>query len=77
VNEFKPVMGLMSTAGDLVFASHGTRLIALDAASGAELWHFDTGQPIKAAPMTYRLDGRQYVGLAAGALLLTFALPAR
>jgi alcohol dehydrogenase (cytochrome c) len=73
--EFKPVMGLMSTGGELVFASHGTRLVALDAISGAELWQFDTGQPVKAAPISFLVDGRQHVAVVAGGLLLTFSLP--
>jgi alcohol dehydrogenase (cytochrome c) len=74
-NESRPIMGLLSTAGDLVFASHGSSLIALDAASGALLWQFDTGQPIKAAPMSFVVGGRQHVGVAAGSLLLAFSLP--
>lgn len=73
--ERRPPMGLLSTGGQLVFASHDTRLLALDASSGALLWQFDTGQPVRAAPMTYVLDGRQYVAVAAGALLLSFNLP--
>src|SRR5690606_38450009 len=47
----QPIMGLLSTAGGLVFASHATRLVALDAATGAELWRFDTGQSSRAAPI--------------------------
>jgi hypothetical protein len=39
------------------------------------LWHFNTGQPWKAAPMTYTLDGKQYIGVAAGSIIMTFRLP--
>jgi alcohol dehydrogenase (cytochrome c) len=74
-DEFKPIMGLMSTDGGLVFASHSTRLVALDAVTGHELWQFDTGQPIKAAPISFLVEGRQHVAVVAGALLMTFTLP--
>jgi alcohol dehydrogenase (cytochrome c) len=74
-NDHRPARGLLSTGGGLVFASHDTRLVALDAASGAELWQFDTGQPVQAAPISFLVEGRQHVAVAAGALLLTFNLP--
>jgi alcohol dehydrogenase (cytochrome c) len=67
--------GLLSTAGRLVFAGDGETFLALDADSGRELWHFDTGGNIAAAPITYEEAGRQYVAIAAGRGILTFALP--
>ncbi len=67
--------GLLSTAGGLIFAGddQGT-LTALDARDGKALWHFNTGQAISASPMTYMLDGKQYVTIAAGSNVVTFAL---
>jgi alcohol dehydrogenase (cytochrome c) len=48
---------------------------AVDASNGKPLWHFDTNQPWKASPMTYAVRGRQYVAIASGADILSFALP--
>jgi alcohol dehydrogenase (cytochrome c) len=67
--------GLMSTAGGLVFGGDNDVFFALDADTGAELWHFDVGAQIRAAPVTYQLGGRQYVTIAASRSILTFALP--
>jgi alcohol dehydrogenase (cytochrome c) len=69
--------GVMSTAGGLVFYgdSAGGALMAADARTGAVLWHFDTGQSWRAGPMTYAIDGRQYICVAAGSTILAFALP--
>ena len=56
--------GLLTTAGGLAF--HGDLkgwFRALDAKSGKELWKFNTGSGITAAPMTYVLDGKQYVAV--------------
>ena len=39
------------------------------------LWHFEAGTIWKASPMTYKVEGRQYVTIAGGANILTFALP--
>ena len=41
------------------------------------LWHFNTGQPITASPITYSFKGKQYVALAAGSNVLAFALHER
>src|SRR5438093_2426948 len=59
--------GSMVTAGGLVFrgASDGN-LLALDARTGEELWSFQTGFGADAPPMTYEIDGEQYVAIATG-----------
>jgi len=67
--------GLMATAGGLVFYGDGNgAFIAADAKTGKLLWHFNTGQNWKAGPMTYTVDGNQYVGVAAGTSILAFGL---
>ena len=48
---------------------------AVDAKTGKYLWHFEANQPWKASPMTYMVNGRQYVAIASGASILSFALP--
>lgn len=67
--------GLMATAGGLIFYGDGNgAFIAADAKNGKLLWHFNTGQSWKAGPMTYTVDGNQYIGIAAGSTILTFSL---
>jgi alcohol dehydrogenase (cytochrome c) len=67
--------GLMATAGGLVFYGDGARaFVAADASNGKLLWSFNTGERFKAGPMTYAMDGNQYIGLAAGSTILTFSL---
>ena len=73
-----PWGGLMSTAGGLVFS--GTiegDFFAADAASGDVLWRFQTGGRVYANPITYMSEGRQFIAIAAGSGLFTFALPER
>ena len=48
---------------------------AVDARTGRYLWHFETNRPIKASPMTYAIAGKQYIAIASGANILSFALP--
>ena len=67
--------GLLSTEGDLIFG--GTVdgwFFALDAVSGEELWHINVGSRVHSGPMTYAVDGRQYVSIAAGNVVFTFGL---
>lgn len=67
--------GVLSTAGDLVFS--GTPdgyFFALDALTGEERWHFNLGSRVHSAPMSYMVDGKQYVTIAAGNVLFTFGL---
>jgi alcohol dehydrogenase (cytochrome c) len=69
--------GLMSTAGGLIFYGDGSNaFVAADASNGKLLWHFNTGQSWKAGPMTYTVDGRQFIGMAAGSTIMAFALAA-
>jgi len=58
--------GTLATAGGLVFQSVGHDLKALAAANGREVWSYDMGAPSIAAPMTYALDGVQYVAMMLG-----------
>lgn len=68
--------GVLSTAGGLVFTGDAEgNFIAFDARSGKPLWHFQTGSGMIAAPMTFALDGKQYIAIAAGSSLYTFGLP--
>jgi len=68
--------GVLSTAGGLVFYSESSGgFAAVDAKAGRTLWHFETSQSPKASPMTYSVDGRQYVALASGPNIFAFALP--
>ena len=71
----KSTSGLVSTAGNLVFG--GTvkgNFFALDSRNGTELWRLDLGGRVHAAPMTYMVDGKQYVTIAVGSALFTLGL---
>jgi alcohol dehydrogenase (cytochrome c) len=68
--------GTMATAGELVFfGDNAGSFEAADARSGKALWHFNTGQDISASPMSYAIAGKQYVAIAAGSDVFSFALP--
>ncbi|MBE9539317.1 MAG: PQQ-dependent dehydrogenase, methanol/ethanol family [Proteobacteria bacterium] len=59
--------GVVSTAKNLVFQGNGEgNLVAYSADSGRELWSFNAQTGIAAAPITYRVDGEQYVAVLAG-----------
>jgi alcohol dehydrogenase (cytochrome c) len=62
----------------VVFASiRDGNVAALDAKTGKALWHFQTGAAMASAPISYSVDGRQYVAVAAGNFVYGFALPAK
>ena len=68
--------GTMATAGGLVFfGDDAGSFEAVDARSGKSLWHFNTGQDMSASPMSYAVGGKQYVAIAAGSDIFSFALP--
>jgi alcohol dehydrogenase (cytochrome c) len=67
--------GVLSTAGGLVFFGETSGgFAAVDAKTGKYLWHFEANEPWKASPMTYMVDGRQYVAVASGSNILSFAV---
>ncbi len=71
--------GLMSTAGGLVVYGDniGGALIAVDAVTGQRLWRFETQQTWKSSPMTYAIDGMQYIGVVSESTVRAFGLPQR
>jgi alcohol dehydrogenase (cytochrome c) len=49
-------------------------LIALDARTGAQLWRYQTGGSIQNSPISYEVDGKQYVAIAGDSTLFVFGL---
>jgi alcohol dehydrogenase (cytochrome c) len=67
--------GILTTASDLVFTGGREGYFhALDARTGKLLWKASVGGTVAAAPITYQLDGRQYVAIAAGHALFVYGL---
>jgi PQQ-dependent dehydrogenase (methanol/ethanol family) len=64
----RPTSGVTATAGGLVFAGNGAgkELRAHDAKTGEILWRFDAQTAVYAAPITFELDGEQYVAASVG-----------
>ena len=70
--------GLLSTAGKLLFAGDpNANLVALDPATGTPLWHAGLHANITNGPITYELDGTQYLVVGAGDSIYTFAMLAK
>jgi len=67
--------GTVSTAGGvLFFGDDDGQLVAVESKTGRHLWHFQMGQMLTASPITWELDGRQYVTIAAQTDVFTFGL---
>jgi PQQ-dependent dehydrogenase (methanol/ethanol family) len=59
--------GVLATKGDLVFTGTSDGYFkAFHAKTGEELWKFQTGSGIVSSPVTWEMDGEQYVGIASG-----------
>ena len=57
----------LATAGDLLFTGDATgKFFALDTANGKELWSFRTGSGHRGSPISYSVNGRQYVATPSG-----------
>ncbi len=68
--------GVMATAGGVIFGgTNEGNFFALDATTGKPLWDFQTGAGIGANPISFSIDGKQHVAIAAGGALLVFGLP--
>ncbi len=76
IGEGESIAGILTTAGHLLFsADNAGNLLALDPATGKTLWHLNAGGALDASPMTYELEGRQYVILPVQDVVYAFALP--
>jgi len=70
------IAGILTTAGHLLFtADNSGNLLALDPATGKTLWHLNVGGDLIASPMTYEIDGRQYLIVPIQDNVYAFALP--
>ena len=68
--------GVLTTAGGLLFHGEtGGDFAAVDAKTGQTLWSFRANDSWRASPMTYMVDGRQYVAAMDSTNLFSFALP--
>jgi alcohol dehydrogenase (cytochrome c) len=67
--------GLLTTAGKLLFTGDNAgHIMVLDPASGKTLWHTAVGANLVNGPITYELDGKQYVVAGVGDSLVAFTL---
>ena len=80
----RPLRGHADAAGHVEFSADGNllftadasgNLLALDPSNGRTLWHIYAGGEMRNGPITYELDGRQYVLMAVDDTLYAFALP--
>ena len=68
--------GILTTASDLLFSGgREGHFFALDARTGELLWKVSLGGTVASGPMTYAVDGRQYVAVSADSALYVFGLP--
>ncbi|MDP6581109.1 MAG: PQQ-binding-like beta-propeller repeat protein [Vicinamibacterales bacterium] len=68
--------GSVATAGDLIF--QGTEdggFYAFHSGTGEQLFHYDAGRTIRSSPLTYEVNGTQYVAVIASNTVLAFTLP--
>jgi alcohol dehydrogenase (cytochrome c) len=67
--------GILTTASDVLFTGGREGYFqALDARNGTLLWRMNLGGQMAAGPMTYSVDGKQFVAIAAGNNLAAFGL---
>jgi alcohol dehydrogenase (cytochrome c) len=67
--------GILTTATDLLFTGNREEyFFALDARTGKALWRASLGGAVASGPMTYAVNGKQYVAVAAGNALFVFGL---
>ncbi len=66
---------LGTTTGLLFYCDESGAFAAVDAATGAPLWHMQVNVPWKASPMTYLAGGKQYIAVAGGNNIIAFGLP--
>jgi outer membrane protein assembly factor BamB len=68
--------GILTTGSDVLFSGgREGNFFALDARNGECLWKTSLGGTVASGPMTFLVNGRQYVAVAGGAALYVFGLP--
>jgi alcohol dehydrogenase (cytochrome c) len=68
--------GVLTTDSGLTFTGDSTgNILALDTRNGKTLWHAGTGAPMQTSPITYELDGRQYLVTGSGGVMFAWVLP--
>ena len=68
--------GVLTTASDLLFSGgREGHFFALDARNGEPLWKVNLGGTVASGPITYAVDGHQYVAVSADTALYVFGLP--
>lgn len=67
---------MLTTDSGLTFTGDAMgNFLALDSSNGKTLWHAGSGSHILSSPITYELDGRQFVLTSSGGVMFAFALP--
>ncbi len=70
--------GVMTTDSGLTFTGDGHgNVLALATSNGRTLWHAGTGASMQSSPISYEMDGRQYIMTSSGGVLFAWALPER
>ncbi len=68
--------GVLGTSTGLIFSCDDSGMfIAVDAATGKPVWHFQANQPWRASPMAYQFDGKELVAVASGQTVMAFGEP--
>jgi alcohol dehydrogenase (cytochrome c) len=68
--------GVLTTDSGLTFSGDAAgNFLALDSRDGKTLWHAGSGAYIQSSPITYELDGRQYVLMGSGTVMFAWTLP--
>ncbi len=67
--------GTVSTAAGVVFfGDDDGQIVAVDGRTGKHLWHFQMGESLAASPISYAVDGKQYVAIASATAIFSFGL---
>ena len=68
--------GVLTTDSGLTFTGDAYgNVLALDTSDGRTLWHAGQGAPMQSSPISYELDGRQYILTSSGGVLFAWAVP--
>lgn len=68
--------GVLATAGGVLFSATAEgNLLALEAKTGRLLWQMQTGATIASSPISYSVNGKQFIAISAGEVLYSFSLP--